>query len=492
MILLPKISKRLINIISGTNLGEYEEEFCKHRLRLNLQKCKIIAMTWMFICVALLILDYFIYISTYKGNSDHIYWPRYQLLMLGLAILWFLIMKLIEKKNNPRLTNGMCIVFYNISVYWCILIGVNNINNYDRVLPYIICALTMAAFLYLNFLEASIIYVGSMSIYIISLVFRIQDGNVLCSHIVNILISVIFSMIISRINYTRLSKDFLSEKNILKAKEILLATNEKLKMYERVRTDFFANISHELRTPLNVIYSAEQMAERMVNSGNINSKKLDKYLKMMKQNCYRLIKLINNLIDITKIEAANFEIRLRNMDIVKVVEDITLSVADYIENKGIILIFDTEIEEKVIACDPDVVERVMLNLLSNAVKFTEEGGNIFVNIYESEGQVYLSVKDTGVGMSEKAKEQIFSRFVQVDKSARRCREGSGIGLSLVKSLLEVHGGSISVESRLGEGSEFTVVLWDRILEDEGVTRQVSKGLDERIQMVNIEFSEIYK
>ncbi|HCY07194.1 MAG TPA: sensor histidine kinase [Erysipelotrichaceae bacterium] len=299
-------------------------------------------------------------------------------------------------------------------------------------------------------------------------------------------------MIISRINYTRLSKDFLSEKNILKAKEILLATNEKLKMYERVRTDFFANISHELRTPLNVIYSAEQMAERMVNSGNINSKKLDKYLKMMKQNCYRLIKLINNLIDITKIEAANFEIRLRNMDIVKVVEDITLSVADYIENKGIILIFDTEIEEKVIACDPDVVERVMLNLLSNAVKFTEEGGNIFVNIYESEGQVYLSVKDTGVGMSEKAKEQIFSRFVQVDKSARRCREGSGIGLSLVKSLLEVHGGSISVESRLGEGSEFTVVLWDRILEDEGVTRQVSKGLDERIQMVNIEFSDIYK
>ena len=147
------------------------------------------------------------------------------------------------------------------------------------------------------------------------------------------------------------------------------------------------------------------------------------------------------------------------MDIVKVVEDITLSVADYIENKGIILIFDTEIEEKVIACDPDVVERVMLNLLSNAVKFTEEGGNIFVNIYESEGQVYLSVKDTGVGMSEKAKEQIFSRFVQVDKSARRCREGSGIGLSLVKSLLEVHGGSISVESRLGEGSESTVVLW---------------------------------
>ena len=243
----------------------------------------------------------------------------------------------------------------------------------------------------------------------------------LYSYITNVLISVILSMIISRINYTRLSKDFLNEKNILRSKEILEATNEKLKMYERVRTDFFANISHELRTPLNVIYSAEQMAERLIDSGNTNDKKIRKYLKMMKQNCFRLIKLINNLIDITKIDAANFEIRLKNMDIVRVVEDITLSVADYIENKGVVLVFDTEIEEKVIACDPDVVERIMLNLLSNAVKFTDKGGNIFVNIYEGDGQVYLSVKDTGVGISEVAKEQIFSRFVQVDKSIRRCR-----------------------------------------------------------------------
>lgn len=492
MILLPKIKKSITNIISTSHLGEYEEEFRNQRLLLNLEKCKIVAMVWVIICIALIVLGFFVYTPMYKEHKSCLYLPFNQIAMVALALLWFLAMKLVNKKNKPRLTNIMCHIYLNLAIYWCILIGISDLDSYGSILPYIICILTLAAFLSLNLVEASIMFIGSMGIIIIILVNFIKDGTILYSHIINISVSVIFSMIISRINYTRFSKDFLNEKNILKSKEILELTNEKLKMYERIRTDFFANISHELRTPLNVIYSAEQMAERMVAGGNINNKKIDKYLKMMKQNCFRLIKLINNLIDITKIDAANFEIRLRNMDIVKVVEDITLSVAEYIENKGVVLVFDTEVEEKVIVCDPDVVERVMLNLLSNAVKFTDKGGYIFVNIYKGDGQVYLSVKDTGVGISDKAKEQIFSRFVQVDKSVRRCREGSGIGLSLVKSLLEVHGGSISVNSKLGEGSEFIVALCDRILEDEGVTREASKGEDERIQMIDIEFSDIYK
>lgn len=489
---MPKMIKRITNIISASDLGEYEEEFRNHRLVLNFEKCKIVARIWIFIYTVLLVVGYFVYTPMYKEYKSCLYLPFNQVIMIILAISWFALVKIIDKKSRTKLTNIMCHIFLNVSIYWCILMGINDLNRYGTVLPYIFCILTLAAFLYLNFMESSILFIGSMVVLIVALVYSLNEGAMLYSHIINIAVSVIFSMIISRINYQRLAKDFINEKNILKAKEILEATNEKLKMYERARTDFFANISHELRTPLNVIYSAEQMAERMVSSGNFNNNKINKYLKMMKQNCFRLIKLINNLIDITKIDAANFEIRLRNMDIVKVVEDITLSVADYIENKGVVLIFDTEIEEKVIACDPDVVERIMLNLLSNAVKFTDKGGNIFVNIYEGDGQVYLSVKDTGVGISEVAKEQIFSRFVQVDKSIRRCREGSGIGLSLVKSLLEVHGGSISVKSKLGEGSEFIVALRDCVLEDEGVTTQASKGEDERIQMIDIEFSDIYK
>jgi len=491
VILLAKIKQIINNIISASNLGEYEKEFHNQRLILNFEKCKIVAKVWIFICAILFILGFFVYSPVYKEHNASVYLPINQITMIVIVMLWILVMKVINKINKPKLTSIMCYIFLNSAIGWCVIIGINDLDGYGTVLPYVICILTFASFLSFNFIEASLMFIGSMIIIIMTLFYLIQDEIMLYSYITNVLISVILSMIISRINYTRLSKDFLNEKNILRSKEILEATNEKLKMYERVRTDFFANISHELRTPLNVIYSAEQMAERLIDSGNTNDKKIRKYLKMMKQNCFRLIKLINNLIDITKIDAANFEIRLKNMDIVRVVEDITLSVADYIENKGVVLVFDTEIEEKVIACDPDVVERIMLNLLSNAVKFTEKGGTIFVNVYEGDGYVYLSVKDTGVGISDNVKEKIFSRFVQVDKSVRRCREGSGIGLSLVKSLLEVHGGSISVKSKIGEGSEFIVALEDRVLEDEEVISQTSKGEDERIQMINIEFSDIY-
>src|SRR3712207_4132782 len=120
--------------------------------------------------------------------------------------------------------------------------------------------------------------------------------------------------------------------------------NESLK-YEEMRTEFFANISHELRTPLNVIFSAYQMLNVLLENENLgNKEKVDKYMGTMKQNCYRLVRLINNLIDITKIDSGFFKLNMINVNIVNIVETITLSVAQYIESKGINLIFDTFIE----------------------------------------------------------------------------------------------------------------------------------------------------
>jgi PAS domain S-box-containing protein len=141
-----------------------------------------------------------------------------------------------------------------------------------------------------------------------------------------------------------------------------------------LKTEFFANVSHELKTPLNVVLSSAQMIEG-INNGSIkfnNNAKADKYISMMKKNCFRLIRLVDNLIDSTKIDAGYFQPYLKNLDIVSVVEDITLSVAKYIEDKGINLLFDTEVEEKIIACDGEKIERIILNLLSNAAKFTND------------------------------------------------------------------------------------------------------------------------
>lgn len=263
--------------------------------------------------------------------------------------------------------------------------------------------------------------------------------------------------------------------------------------YDRFRTDFFANISHELRTPINVILGTLQLMDlKFKDIFNENEKKSRGYLKTMKQNCYRLVRLINNLIDVTKIDAGYFEIHLSNCNIVSVIEEITLSVAGYVENNGISLLFDTEMEEKIIACDKDKIERIMLNLISNAIKFTNSGGSISVNIFETKDNVVISVKDTGIGIPKEKQQLIFDRFIQVDKSLTRNKEGSGIGLSLVKALVEMQGGKIFLESQINVGSEFSFNLPIKQLPDsEAVYVNNNFNSNSNIEKINIEFSDIY-
>lgn len=232
------------------------------------------------------------------------------------------------------------------------------------------------------------------------------------------------------------------------------------KEYDKVKTEFFANISHELKTPLNVILASTQLLDLYNSKENYNNihEKIEKTSATIKQNIFRLSRLINNIIDITRADTGYLELQLTNHNIVSVVEEITMSVVDYIENKGISINFDTEIEEKIIALDREKIERVMLNLLSNSVKFTNSGGKIMVKVCDGDDFVAISVQDTGIGIPIEKQDIIFERFRQVDKSFSRNNEGSGIGLSLVKSLVELHGGSVTVSSVYGKGSEFKIKL----------------------------------
>ncbi|MCY6356536.1 ATP-binding protein [Clostridium sp. ZS2-4] len=285
----------------------------------------------------------------------------------------------------------------------------------------------------------------------------------------------------------------LNEQLEKKVEERTKSLNETMK-YEELRTEFFANISHELRTPLNVIFGGQQMLELLIKNSMPmkDGDKIERYMATMKQNCYRLVRLINNLIDITKIDAGYFQVSLKNRNIVDIVEAITLSVAEYIENNGVNLIFDTDVEEKFIACDPDKIERIMLNLLSNALKFTEVGGNIWVDMCDKGDKILISVKDDGIGIPEEKQKSIFERFVQVDKSLSRNREGSGIGLSIVKSLVQMHGGNIDIISKWGEGTKFIIELPNkRVQEDKEESISHSYLESNKIERIKIEFSDIY-
>ena len=268
----------------------------------------------------------------------------------------------------------------------------------------------------------------------------------------------------------------------------------KIKMEEtlKIQDEMFSNISHELKTPLNVIFSTNQLMEFYLKNGLLeaNDKKISKGINIIKQNCYRFSKIINNIIDISKIESGFLKLNLSNQNIVNITEDIVQSVSDYIKLKGLNIMFDTNIEEKIIACDPDKIERIILNIISNAVKFTNMNGSIFVNILDKSDIVEISIKDTGIGMDQMHLDNIFKRFHQIDKSLSRNAEGSGIGLSLVKSIVELHGGKISVESKPNEGSIFKIELPTRTIEKSKVIEE-SMFFNNKIERINIEFSDIY-
>ncbi|ABR50484.1 integral membrane sensor signal transduction histidine kinase [Alkaliphilus metalliredigens QYMF] len=265
---------------------------------------------------------------------------------------------------------------------------------------------------------------------------------------------------------------------------------KEIEEYNELKDQFLSTVSHELKTPLNIILGSNQLMEQLdhnnMESWNVNIKK---YLKMQKQNCYRLLRLINNLIDVTKAENHHLRAHPINRDITKTVEDITMSIVGYADLKNINVVFDTEVEEKIMSFDEDLIERIMLNILSNAIKFTGEGGEIQVTIYDRKEIIAISIKDNGIGIPEDKTEIIFDRFAQVDSTLSREFEGSGIGLALVKYLVELHDGKISVVSKFGEGSEFIIELPVKLTDNEYI---VSNGNDFlNVERIKIEFSDIY-
>ncbi|KGO15465.1 histidine kinase [Clostridium botulinum] len=292
-------------------------------------------------------------------------------------------------------------------------------------------------------------------------------------------IPTIFSIlhdVTSKIQVEKLEQDV--KKNI----ELLNESRE----YNKLITEFLSNISHELKTPLNVIFTAVQLLG--FYEEDCNNEKQDKYLKLIKQNCYRLMKLINNLLDTTKLDSGYLKLNLVNYNIVNLIEEITLSVTSYAESKGINIIFDTNVEEKIIAVDTDKIERIILNLLSNSIKFTNPGGNIFVNVKDSGENVYIHVKDTGVGIPSDKLESIFERFFQVDKTLKKNKEGTGIGLHLVKSFVEMHNGTATIKSELGKGTEFIIKLPAVVCEKQVKSKNII--YEANIERINMEFSDI--
>ncbi len=232
---------------------------------------------------------------------------------------------------------------------------------------------------------------------------------------------------------------------------------------DRMKSRFFANISHEFRTPLTLISGplSRMLAEE-------NEEKKRQSLGMMHRNSQRLLRLINQLLDLSKLEAGAMTLRATRMNIVPLIEGISNSFESSAGLRGVSIEVVCEQEGIEVYCDRDMVEKILANLLSNAFKFTPEGGKVEVRVFTTSthppdtvheaGWVTIAVSDTGVGIPPDQLEKVFDRFYQVDASQTREHEGSGIGLALVKELVDLHHGTIQAQSEVGRGTTFTVNL----------------------------------
>jgi signal transduction histidine kinase/ligand-binding sensor domain-containing protein/DNA-binding response OmpR family regulator len=246
---------------------------------------------------------------------------------------------------------------------------------------------------------------------------------------------------------------------------------DEVKLNEREETDkmksrFFANISHEFRTPLTLILGPAENINR-----NTSIEEIEKQTNVIKRNAKRLLGLINQLLDLSKLEAGKLELKASRSNIVPFIKGVTMSFESMAERKDITLKVKSERDEIELYFDRDKMLKIMTNILSNAFKFTPNGGQITVALTlvpsptgrgmsggQGEGKVRIIVKDTGIGISEEELSKLFDRFYQVDSSQTREHEGTGIGLALTKELVELHHGIISVDSKLGNWTEFTVTL----------------------------------
>lgn len=260
-----------------------------------------------------------------------------------------------------------------------------------------------------------------------------------------------------------------------------------------VADELFINASHELRTPLNVIYSAVQLIELYMNDDveNDSVDRIASNVNSIKRNSLRLMKVINNVLDLHKVDAGLLNLHYSYANIVEVVENVVQNVSEKIIDNKLNIIFDTEIEEKYMMMDIEAIQRVLLNIMSNAVKFSKQEGEILVNVTVKNKSVDISVADKGIGIDKNHLAKVFKKFSQMDKSFSRMTEGSGVGLKITESLIKAHGGSISVFSVINEGSNFIIKLpcnkTDNIynLYNNRVIR-----FDNLKEMINIEFSDV--
>lgn len=221
---------------------------------------------------------------------------------------------------------------------------------------------------------------------------------------------------------------------------------------EKLRQDFISDVSHEIQSPLTSISGFATLLKK----GNLSENQISHYASIIETESKRLSKLSENLLRLSNLESEDNNLNLKKYKMNKQIESILLMLEPQWSAKNITL--DVSLDETIICADEDLLSQVFINLLNNSIKFTPESGNIGVNLSSNENEIECKISDTGIGISPEDQPRIFERFYKADKSRDRSLGGNGLGLSIVKKIIDLHGGKISLTSDIGKGTEFTVWL----------------------------------
>jgi PAS domain S-box-containing protein len=233
------------------------------------------------------------------------------------------------------------------------------------------------------------------------------------------------------------------------------AAQERAESANKAKSRFLANMSHELRTPLNAVIGFTDMM-RQQTLGPLGNQRYAEYATLIYDSGQLLLDLISDMLDMAKVEAGKLELNLENVDFNGTVEDCVRMLRDRAENNGLELTLSIPKEPAFCVADKRAVKQIMLNLLTNAIKFTPAGGHVGVSVRTGDGLATISVRDTGIGIPEADLERLGNPFEQVNGDPMLAKAGSGLGLALVRALIEKHGGSLKIDSEEGVGTDVRV------------------------------------
>lgn len=276
---------------------------------------------------------------------------------------------------------------------------------------------------------------------------------------------------------------------IIKQREEIVKLEKRIND-ENIKDEFYSNISHELRTPINVIYSALQLNDIYLKSDEVN--KINKNNNIIKQNCLRLIRTVNNFIDSNKLSEGFLDIEKSVYNIVDIIENVVLSCDFYMKLRETKLIFDPQYEEIYFYCDKSYIERIMLNILSNSLKYGKYKGNIYVMVKIENNEIIIEVINDAEAIPVDKRIVIFDKFTKINTSLNRPSEGSGLGLFLTRGLVELHDGEIKIDAGIKYGNIFKISFpYDSELKGEVISLNNNIEINELKEKIDIEFSDIY-